>query len=116
MACICQGCNEPYEIDMLIQDELWVKITPKSGDAGLLCPLCICRRLIKLGMTAVRCTIDTDEIMTEDTSWFFTEEWQAKEREADEDFKNGRYTEFDTVEELIEFLHREWARKNIEEK
>lgn len=49
--------------------------------------------------------------MSEDTSWFRDKEWQNKERKADEDLKKGRHKDFDTVEELIEHLHRERARK-----
>ena len=40
-------------------------------------------------------------------AWFWTEEWQKGEREADEDIKAGRVKEFATVEEAIEFLHSE---------
>ena len=59
---MCQGCNKEYGVDMNIQNDLWYQITPKSGDAGLLCPNCICENLVKLGMTAVVCTVDTREI------------------------------------------------------
>ncbi|MCS6903178.1 MAG: AbrB/MazE/SpoVT family DNA-binding domain-containing protein [Candidatus Bipolaricaulota bacterium] len=34
-------------------------------------------------------------------AWFWTPEWQAKEREADEDFKAGRFKSFTNVEDLI---------------
>lgn len=43
----------------------------------------------------------------EDQTWFWTEEWQAKEREADEDEKVGRYVEFDNVEDAIKYLHEQ---------
>ena len=36
--------------------------------------------------------------------WFWTEEWQAGERAADEDIANGRYQEFKTVDELLSYL------------
>lgn len=42
-----------------------------------------------------------------DESWFWSEEWQAGEREAEEDFKAGRYEDFDTIDSLITYLHAE---------
>lgn len=53
--------------------------------------------------------------MAEDTNQFEDEEWQKGERKADEDLKKGRYKDFDTVEELLEHLHRERARKKNKE-
>lgn len=37
-------------------------------------------------------------------AWFWTEEWQAMEREADEDLRLGRYEDFDTMEDFINSL------------
>lgn len=37
-------------------------------------------------------------------AWFWTEEWQAKEREADADIDSGNYEEFDTLESFISGL------------
>ena len=37
-------------------------------------------------------------------AWFWTEEWQAKEREVDEDIKAGRYEEFDNMDDFIDSL------------
>jgi len=48
---------------------------------------------------------------TKDVSWFFTEEWQAGERKADDDLLHGRYTDFDTVEELLAHLNAERKKK-----
>lgn len=39
-----------------------------------------------------------------DQAWFWTEEWQAKEREADEDIAVGRVRTFDNAEDLIASL------------
>ncbi|MEK7850302.1 MAG: hypothetical protein AAB275_00330 [Deltaproteobacteria bacterium] len=36
--------------------------------------------------------------------YFWTKEWQAAEREADEDISAGRVKSFDSVEELIKDL------------
>ena len=38
----------------------------------------------------------------EDQAWFWTEEWQAGEREAEADLVAGRYETFDTMEDLID--------------
>jgi hypothetical protein len=37
-------------------------------------------------------------------AWFWTEEWQAKEREADKDLREGRYEEFDNLDDFINSL------------
>lgn len=42
---------------------------------------------------------------SEDQSWFWTEEWQAKEREADADIAAGRVTRYDPGEEFLASLN-----------
>ena len=37
-------------------------------------------------------------------AWFWTPEWQAKEREADEDIAAGRFTRFESDEEFLAAL------------
>ncbi len=39
-----------------------------------------------------------------DQTYFWTEEWQQGEREADEDIRLGRFSEFDSADEAIEHL------------
>ena len=39
-------------------------------------------------------------------AWFWSKEWQAAEREAEEDIAAGRVHEFPTAKEAIAFLHR----------
>ena len=39
-----------------------------------------------------------------DQAWFWTPEWQAKEREADADIAAGRLTRFETIEEMFDAL------------
>ena len=51
-------------------------------------------------------TTDGDCIGTYDQSWFWTKEWQANEREADEQLRNGEYKEFTTMDELLAELQR----------
>jgi len=40
-----------------------------------------------------------------DQAWYWTEEWQGKEKEADEDLKKGRFKEFDGLDDLLRDLH-----------
>ena len=40
-------------------------------------------------------------LVPKDQLWFWTSEWQKKEREADEDIAAGRLTEFESVEDLL---------------
>lgn len=35
-------------------------------------------------------------------AWFWTEEWQAGERRAEEDLEQGRYEDFDDVDEFFD--------------
>jgi len=42
--------------------------------------------------------------MTSNQSYFWTEEWQEDEREADEDIKAGRTRRFSTAQEAISWL------------
>jgi hypothetical protein len=34
-------------------------------------------------------------------AWFWTDEWQAGEREADEDLQAGRYEDYDNIDDFI---------------
>jgi len=43
-------------------------------------------------------------LIPKDQLWFWTPEWQKKEREADDDIARGRVKEFESVEELIKDL------------
>ena len=40
-----------------------------------------------------------------DEEWFWTKEWQEKEKEADEALKKGEYKEYDSVGTLLKDLH-----------
>ena len=40
-----------------------------------------------------------------DQAWWWTEEWQKKEREAEKDVKEGKVKKFSNVEDLIKDLH-----------
>ena len=42
--------------------------------------------------------------MKEDLSWFYSDEWQAMEDEADEDYRVGRMKSYDSVNDLLASL------------
>ena len=43
-------------------------------------------------------------LVPKDQLWFWTSEWQKKEREVDEDIAEGRVKEFESAEDLLEDL------------
>ena len=43
--------------------------------------------------------------MYESEAWYWTEEWQKGEREAQEDIRLGRYKDFDTADEFFKELN-----------
>lgn len=45
-------------------------------------------------------------LIPKDQLWFWTPEWQAKEREVDEALARGEFKEASTVEELLKELNR----------
>jgi hypothetical protein len=40
-----------------------------------------------------------------DQAWFWSDEWQAGEREADQALANGEYQDFDDIDEALAWLH-----------
>jgi AbrB family looped-hinge helix DNA binding protein len=44
------------------------------------------------------------KLVDKSQAWFWTEEWQKAEREADEDLKAGRYKDFDSADKAIQWL------------
>ncbi len=48
-----------------------------------------------------------------DQAWFWTPEWQAAEREAEEDLRLGRYDEFETMEDMIADLERQMSEQQV---
>ncbi len=65
----CYDCGLKYDefpCDMVIQDELWEMINPSHRkQGGLLCPNCICARLIQLGLTSVHVMVNTATLIKE---------------------------------------------------
>lgn len=51
-----------------------------------------------------RIILEPKKLVPADQQWFWTEEWQAAEQEAQEDIKAGRTKRFDTVKELMQDL------------
>ena len=52
MSCECQYCHNHFIVDVMVPDEMWEEIKPITATergAGLLCPVCIFRRIDKLG-------------------------------------------------------------------
>ena len=47
MSCTCHVCKKQYKVDILVPDDVWESIKPKSSEneAGLLCPTCIIERI-----------------------------------------------------------------------
>ncbi len=46
------------------------------------------------------------QVIPRDQAWFWTKEWQEKEREADENIAKGEYKEYDNPEDLITELRK----------
>ena len=40
-------------------------------------------------------------------AWFWTPEWQEKEKQAEKDFSSGRYRDFEKLEDLLKDLQSE---------
>jgi len=49
--CLCQGCGNRYQFDVIVDDETWERIKPpkKAAGGGLLCPNCIANRVHQVG-------------------------------------------------------------------
>lgn len=45
-----------------------------------------------------------EEAVFDDQSWYWTPQWQAAEKEADEDIADGRVHRYNNVDEAIKFL------------
>jgi AbrB family looped-hinge helix DNA binding protein len=51
------------------------------------------------------------QLIDKDQTWFWTEAWQAAEREAEDDLRAGQVKEFDTLDELIADLDADEAEE-----
>ena len=50
-------------------------------------------------------------LIASDQKWFWLEEWQKGEREAERDYKEGRFKEFDNAEAFLKHLDSLKSRK-----
>lgn len=48
MSCTCQECGCQYSVDLSVPNKIWVQISPKKNEAGMLCPTCICNAVTKM--------------------------------------------------------------------
>lgn len=51
----CYDCGRPYGDengfpDLIVPNDIWVRISPTGDYGGLLCPSCICKRLYAAGI------------------------------------------------------------------
>ena len=51
-------------------------------------------------------TVKRPRSVPKDQAWFWTPEWQAMEREADEDVAHGRVTTFQTMDDALRALQQ----------
>ena len=58
------------------------------------------------GETAFLVPVKTIRVPREQ-AWFWTSDWQDREKKADEDLSSGRFQDFDNLEDLLKDLHGE---------
>jgi antitoxin MazE len=56
---------------------------------------------VEMRMMEGRLVLVPKQLIDKDQTWFWTEEWQAAEREAEDDLRAGRVKAFETLDELI---------------
>lgn len=61
--------------------------------------------LEQAGQLAREISQEKRQSIADSQAWYWTEMWQAMEREADDALANGEYREFDSAEALIADLH-----------
>ena len=59
--CICYDCERPYGDeygfpDLLVQKSIWKKISPTGDEGGLLCPSCLIRLIMNIGLKDIPAT------------------------------------------------------------
>jgi len=64
---------------------------------------------VEMRMVDGRLVLVPKQLIDKDQTWFWTEEWQAAEREAEDDLRAGQVKEFDTLDELIADLDADEA-------
>jgi len=80
----CQVCRREYTIVYSVPDDVWRKITPKAGEAGLLCPECADRRARGQGIHLMwRARRESTGEDTPEPDWNFFEQERMSEWESD---------------------------------
>ena len=64
---------------------------------------------VEMRMVEGRLMLVPKQLIDKDQTWFWTKEWQAAEREAEDDLRAGRVKDFDTLDELIADLDADEA-------
>ena len=64
---------------------------------------------VEMRMVEGRLVLVPKQLIDKDQTWFWTEEWQAAEREAEDELRAGQVKEFDTLDELIADLDADEA-------
>jgi AbrB family looped-hinge helix DNA binding protein len=62
--------------------------------------------LVEIEVVDDRAVVTPKKLVDKSQAYFWTEEWQKGEAEAEADIKAGRVKTFDSVEELLEDLDR----------
>lgn len=60
--------------------------------------------VFEIGIENGKIILEPKALVPRDQEWYWSEEWQVAEREAEEDIKNGRYATFDNPGEAIKYL------------
>ena len=45
------------------------------------------------------------KLIDKSQAWYWTKEWQEREKRADEDIAAGRHRDFDTLDDALRYLH-----------
>ncbi|HBV95992.1 MAG: hypothetical protein JL50_05095 [Peptococcaceae bacterium BICA1-7] len=56
-----------------------------------------------------------EEAVFDDQSWYWTPQWQAAEKEADEDIAAGRVHRYNNADDAIKFLNEQRERPSGED-
>lgn len=79
-----------------IPSELFTILNLKPGD------------LIEAQLRDKEIVLIPQKLIPKDQAWFWTKEWQQKEREADEAIARGELSgPFETADELLKHLHKQ---------
>ena len=64
---------------------------------------------VEMRLEAGHLVLVPKQLIDKDQTWFWTQEWQAAEREAEDELRAGQVKAFDTLDELIADLDADEA-------